>query len=447
MLYLDVTRLLGRSEEPSPTGIDRVELEYARRFLGEARFVCQKGDTLIPAPSLLIERVVDRLTARWEQGREEGPSLARYISVWRNAVPIAPDGSQALIRELEGKTLMERYAILRRDPEELRRKTIVIGKAGFLLAAAIPKGTNRLLALRGKPPRTAPLAQTLGLFSDDNVYLNVGHAGLDKEKLMRALAQEPRLKKVFYLHDLLPITHPELFVEKASDKHAARMRLMRDTADMIFVNSKFTQEAFEAHFHKKVSGVLEIGVAPPPGPAFAGPRKGFVSVGTIEPRKNFLWLAEAWLEFCARRPDLVGEEKLTIFGKMGWMAAPDVERLQTLARDPHLEIRSGVDDEEIRKRLREARAYLSASRVEGWGMPLAESLTLGTPVVASKVAAHLEVTQGVAGYFSPDSREEFFARLTEAYQNGLAGQASAFKGWGWASHFDRLLAALKAAPA
>ncbi len=250
---------------------------------------------------------------------------------------------------------------------------------------------------------------------------------------------------VAYVHDLLPMTHPHLFPEKDLSKHATRLKNIKDSASAILVNSNFTKEQFEEHFGAgSVRGVLEIGTPAAPARSWANhQRNGFVAIGTIEPRKNYIWLVKAWLEFARAHPDHVQDERLTIFGKPGWLPEESNQELLSLIESSdNVEIVSGASDERVLDRLASARAYVTAAEVEGWGMPLAEALGIGTPVIATDIPAHREVTQGCGRFYAHDNVEDFLVLLRDCFDadayREMITEVSKFQPWSWSSHFGRL---------
>jgi glycosyltransferase involved in cell wall biosynthesis len=74
---------------------------------------------------------------------------------------------------------------------------------------------------------------------------------------------------------------------------------------------------------------------------------------------------------------------------------------------------SGVSDEEYVSLLKGSFALVSASRDEGFGIPLVEAMQQGTPVVVSDLEIFHEVAGNAGNYFSPDQPAEFAARITE----------------------------------
>lgn len=66
---------------------------------------------------------------------------------------------------------------------------------------------------------------------------------------------------------------------------------------------------------------------------------------------------------------------------------------------PNVEVRSGVSDGELGRLMASAACLLSPSLFEGFGLPIAEAMHIGLPVVVSDIDAHREVTGGEAAFF------------------------------------------------
>lgn len=453
MIYLDITRLLSRLDAPSPTGIDRVELEYAKHFLArDAGFVVQSGDNLFQLPFWLAEAFVSQIDARWRSGAVVDEALLKAVDVVkRGAMPgaRARSGIERFFDSLKGRSLRERWRLVAAERAYIKGMSKGVPVQVSIGAVALfPWLFERIFVPGAKTDKRTPSIY-LSAVDEDHRYVNVGHSGLEKDEFYRNLKQGGGFHVSIYLHDILPISHPHLFVEGEDVKHRRRIDNVLKYADEVLVNSHFTKSELAKGF--RYSGdmeVLEIGVSGvDAGRADRSAnegveRAGFVSVGTVEPRKNYLWLVRAWLAFCHKYPDLVGEERLVIYGKRGWLSDGQMAELDAVvAGSPHVEIASGVNDEGLAQALRGARAYLTAAEVEGWGMPLAESLSLGTPVIASDVPAHREVTQGCASYFEYNDADAFERELLRCFdQDGarhMAETVQAFRPWSWQCHFER----------
>jgi glycosyltransferase involved in cell wall biosynthesis len=72
---------------------------------------------------------------------------------------------------------------------------------------------------------------------------------------------------------------------------------------------------------------------------------------------------------------------------------------------------NGVTDDEYAVLLKRATALVSLSRAEGYGLPLVEAMSLGTPVIASDIPIFREVGGHAASYVAPDSASEFAAAV------------------------------------
>ena len=117
----------------------------------------------------------------------------------------------------------------------------------------------------------------------------------------------------------------------------------------------------------------------------------FLFFGAIEPKKNVGRLLEAYIRSGVKTP-------LLIVAAGGWGCDTERRRLEELAQDPT----SGIIFQDYLPRralvelIRGARATLFPSLYEGFGLPVLESMALGTAVVASNVSALPEIV-GEAG--------------------------------------------------
>jgi glycosyltransferase involved in cell wall biosynthesis len=139
---------------------------------------------------------------------------------------------------------------------------------------------------------------------------------------------------------------------------------------------------------------------------FALPERWVVCVGTQEPRKNLAGLLDAW-----RRLDR-SDVSLVVVGPGGW---GDVPERSTWG--PNVTMTGFVDAATRDALYQGAVASCYPSLLEGFGLPVLESMALGCPVVTSIGTATEELVAGGAGVAvdprDPDAIAAALARLLD----------------------------------
>ncbi|KQQ01324.1 MULTISPECIES: glycosyltransferase family 4 protein [unclassified Rathayibacter] len=120
--------------------------------------------------------------------------------------------------------------------------------------------------------------------------------------------------------------------------------------------------------------------------------RSLVYMGSFMPYKN--------VESLARAMRLLPDYELHLMSRA---SDETVETLRSLAPTAKLVFHQGADDAEYREVLARATALVTASRDEGFGIPLVEAMALGTPVVVSDIAIFREIGGDAAVYVDPSS--------------------------------------------
>ncbi|HYZ63592.1 MAG TPA: glycosyltransferase family 1 protein, partial [Acetobacteraceae bacterium] len=240
--------------------------------------------------------------------------------------------------------------------------------------------------------------------------------------LARWLRDERRMRFGVFVHDLVPIRHPEWC-------HRGVPRAFRDwytellpLCDLVLANSRHTAQDVEAYARE--SGIVLNGrVRPVPvGTGFgAAPRAGpgsrvpglpkpgsyVLFVSTMEARKNHALAVRVWslllddVRAGRRSPESVPD--LVFAGRVGWLVADLIRQLDNtkwlggrvrLIRDP--------TDAALRALYQGSLFTLFPSLHEGWGLPVTESLALGKPCLCSDAAALPEAGGALCRYFDPE---------------------------------------------
>lgn len=242
--------------------------------------------------------------------------------------------------------------------------------------------------------------------------------------LLAPLGRAGARRTAVTVHDAVPWTHPETLTPRGVAWHRAMAERAARFADAIVVPTHAVAEELREYVDfgdrvRVIGGAVAEAIAVPPdadarAAALGLPPEYVVAVGTLEPRKGLGALIRALGS--PRAPSV----PLVVVGPAGW-GDVDVEQA---ARDAGLEpgrvITTGkVSDADLAVALSRADAFVMPSLAEGFGLPVLEAMSLGTPVIHSDVPALDEVAGG-AGFMiadgAPDDRPE---RIAEALADVL----------------------------
>ena len=132
----------------------------------------------------------------------------------------------------------------------------------------------------------------------------------------------------------------------------------------------------------------------------------YLFIGALEPKKNVVRLIDAYAASGSRRP-------LVIAGGQGWQNEADQERMRdprfsgyrfadsTLSKFERVRRISYLPFNQLVALMRSARALLFPSLFEGFGLPVLEAMSLGTPVMTSNVTSLPEVAGDAALLVDP----------------------------------------------
>lgn len=238
------------------------------------------------------------------------------------------------------------------------------------------------------------------------LLLNLGHLNLHRASHQRMLVDHG-IKPVYFIHDLIPLTHPEYCREGEEALHARRIAHALEYGVGLIANSQATLEEVASFARQRaldvppaVVALLAPGTAPVAVQARPLAHPYFVMLGTIEARKNHLTILQAWRQLAAQSG--AAAPKLVVIGQRGWECEQVIDLLDRCAalRGTVIEKR-GCSDADVAWYLRHAQALLFPSFAEGFGMPLVEALQMGTPVIASDLPAFREIASNVPDYLDP----------------------------------------------
>ena len=388
---LDVTRTLRRAGRMA-TGVDRVELAYLAQFLSDDTPCFGLART--PLGYLLLDRaglqgVQDRIEGRIDWG--------------------APD--------LLSWSLRGRSTVGRRAEADFRRLAI---------ARTAVWGLPRLIKKLPVPCR----------------YFNVGHSNLSRRVLSTLNASGIYISVL--IHDVIPLEYPQYQRLGSVDPFRAKLKYVQEWADLVIYNSADTKARAEAQMAAwgkiPASIVAHLGTVPPqPDPSklpsgLPPTEPYFVTVGTIEPRKNHKFLLDIWDELGPDAPLLL------ICGGRGWNNDAVFSRLDAMGPDSRVREISNLSDPALAALVQTASGSLFPSFAEGFGLPPLEALMLKTRVLCNDLGVLHEFLGDMPVYASVSDQYQW-TRIIKEWANTPEMQETptAFQGPTWKNHFNLVL--------
>jgi glycosyltransferase involved in cell wall biosynthesis len=113
-----------------------------------------------------------------------------------------------------------------------------------------------------------------------------------------------------------------------------------------------------------------------------------LTVGTVQPRKNYEMLVRAFKPVADKHP-----HTLVIAGGQGWMAEGLMAEIERLRLGERVRLTGFVDDNDLPGLYSAADLFVFPSLYEGFGLPLLEAMACGTPVISSDASSLPEVAR------------------------------------------------------
>ena len=141
------------------------------------------------------------------------------------------------------------------------------------------------------------------------------------------------------------------------------------------------------------------------------PSRFLLHVGTLQPRKNLPFLIKAFDKARLKGVDLV------FAGGKGWYFDEIFKLVQTLGLEKRIHFLGYVSDEDLPLLYSAAEFLVFPSIYEGFGMPILEAMSCGTPVIASQTSAIPEAVGKAGLLFDPNNIDDLVQHLIELVEN------------------------------
>jgi glycosyltransferase involved in cell wall biosynthesis len=214
-------------------------------------------------------------------------------------------------------------------------------------------------------------------------------------------------RKFVVVHDITPTLHPKFHRIKSRLGHKLLLKRALSEADKIITVSDQTMSdvsehyGFDSKLNRIYPGMRSFEKNDASKSTLHISKPYFLCVGTIEPRKNHAKLIRAFDLFCQVNRDY----DLIIVGDRGWKV--DLDQLISQSSNKDQIKRWGyVSATDLRQLYTHAASCVYVSLYEGFGFPVLEAMSMGCPVITSKVGSMNEIAKGAAKLVNPYSPEE-----------------------------------------
>ena len=266
-------------------------------------------------------------------------------------------------------------------------------------------------------------------------------------------------KVYFVVYDLLPLFFPKAFPDTVDKLHEEWLKQI-SKYDGVFCISKAVADDFNIWAKKsnlELPNTFQVqwfhlgadleNSAPTKGmPEGAestlqkiSSGSSFVAIGTIEPRKGYRQMLQAFEILWAKGLDI----NLVIIGKHGWLMDDFAQGLPAHPEyNRHLFWLNGISDEYLESVYRASTAMLLASEGEGFGLPLIEAASRKLPIIARDIPVFREVAGDAAFYFQGLNAEDLAQSLEswlELYSKGMHPDPTKMKWLTWKESTKSLL--------
>ena len=241
----------------------------------------------------------------------------------------------------------------------------------------------------------------------------------------------PTLNKniVLTIHDLAFLRFPEFNFDWFIKKYTGEVKKNAQISKKIIADSKNTKNdivrffkidpakievvylAADNLFKKLLEKEKDISVLK----KYKIDKKYILSVGTIEPRKNFITLIEAFNLIKHNINNF--DYKLVIAGQTGWKSEATYEKREKSPYKEDILFIGRVPDQDLVQIYNQAELFVYPSLFEGFGLPPLEAMSCGLPVIASRTSSLKEVVGDAGILISPGDNIELQKQILYVLKN------------------------------
>ena len=252
------------------------------------------------------------------------------------------------------------------------------------------------------------------------------------------------IPRVMSIMDCSYLSYPELFRGKDLHQLVYWTKYAASHAALIFTISEFSRNAIIKAYnvnpkqvvvtypglnqHKGMGSIDNYDIA----------KHYILSVGTIQPRKNYERLIQAFSLFLQKNKQKFGTIDLVIVGKKGWLYNEILNAPKKFGVEKQVKFLDFVPDSDLPALYKNSLCFALPSLYEGFGLPVLEAMAQGCPVVVSNTSSLPEIAGRAGVYVDPDDVENIASGLLTAVRqrNLMQGKIRKKKGLDQVSKFS-----------
>ncbi|OGF59092.1 MAG: glycosyl transferase family 1, partial [Candidatus Fischerbacteria bacterium RBG_13_37_8] len=220
---------------------------------------------------------------------------------------------------------------------------------------------------------------------------------------IRDFAKNNNMQVAAIFYDAIPVLYPNFCKEaKIRENHSNYMKGLAE-CDVVIPISNFSADCLKDFWSKNSIAGAELMVNQTPGECGDSARiaelqpTGYEEikifcVSTLEPRKNHVRMIEALLKIKKNHPEL--QWTLTLVGNRSAGALNIADEIQEISNQhPQIKWLGVVDDQKLVNLYREATFTIYPSIIEGFGIPILESMWHGKPCICHREGVMSEIAR------------------------------------------------------
>ncbi|MBE3092203.1 MAG: glycosyltransferase family 4 protein [Actinobacteria bacterium] len=235
---------------------------------------------------------------------------------------------------------------------------------------------------------------------------------------------------VVTIHDLSFLIFPEYHTKENYELVLSNLIYLNSRPDMVICDSLQTKKDVIKYFHvpEEKLRVVYLGVSDSFREEidsdfrkkilekYGLTGKYLLCVASIEPRKNFLRIINAFSEFI--KQEEYKEYSLVCVGGRGWKNIEIYSLVKQKNLEGKIKFLGFIEESELAPIYNQAEIFLYPSLYEGFGLPVLEAMACAVPVITSNVSSLPEVASDAAILVNPYSEKDIYTAVCSLLENG-----------------------------